>query len=167
MRRGGRGGEEHKRMKRGWEERKVWGWDRERKRTYERQETPVGSPAEHLSLKRLLLSITLSSPLSSIHLFCLATGGQPKGKERVLKIPPSFLCPSPLLKTCRLHSNRPCLHTELIQLVVMNVCVWGRERECVCSLLLMPLCVTVCVSVCLCACCCCWFFFPRKRLYFQ
>lgn len=38
------------------------GRDGERKRTYERQEAPVGSPAEHLSLKRLLLSITVPSP---------------------------------------------------------------------------------------------------------
>lgn len=78
--------------------------------------------------------------------------GHPKGKERVLKIPPSFLCPSPLLKTCRLHSNRPWLHTELIQSVVVNV--WGRESE-----LLLPLCVSVCVSVCLCS--------QRKRMWLQ
>lgn len=58
------------------------GGRKERKRTYERQEAPVGSPAEHLSLKRLLLSITISSPLFSVHLFCLATGGTAKG-ERV------------------------------------------------------------------------------------
>lgn len=136
------------------------GRDRERKRTYERQEAPVGTPAEHLSLKRLLLSITVSSP-RFFHLSLLSGRRRDtqRGKERVLKILPSFLCPSPLLKTCRLHSNRPCLHTELIQLAVMNVCVcacvWerrrerGRKRERKTVLLLfMPLCVRV---VCQCA----------------
>lgn len=88
-----RGKEEYKRMKRRWEEGEGVAGERtgERKRTYERQEAPVGSPAEHLSLKRLLLSITVSSPLFSIHLFCLATGRTPKGgKSGCLK----FLLPS-------------------------------------------------------------------------
>lgn len=85
--------------------------------------------------------------------FCPATGRTPKrGKEWVLKIPPSFLCPSPLLKTCCLHSNRPCPHTELIQLVVMNVCVcscvWGRERECVFAAAHASLCLSVFVCQC-------------------
>lgn len=98
---------------------------------YEGQEAPVRSPAKHLSLKRplSLLSITVSSSLFSIHIFCLETGGTPKG---VLKIPPSFLCPSSLLKTCGLHSNGPCLHTELIQLVVMNMCACVCVWVCVC-----------------------------------
>lgn len=148
-------------MKRKGEEGVGRGRDRERKRTYERQEAPVGTPAEHLSLKRLLLSITVSSP-RFFHLSLLSGRRRDtqRGKERVLKILPSFLCPSPLLKTCRLHSNRPCLHTELIQLAVMNVyvcaCVCerrrerGRKRERKTVLLLfMPLCVRVCVSVCL------------------
>lgn len=149
---------QYKRMKRKGEEGVGRGRDRERKRTYERQEAPVGTPAEHLSLKRLLLSITVSSP-RFFHLSLLSGRRRDtqRGKERVLKILPSFLCPSPLLKTCRLHSNRPCLHTELIQLAVMNVCacVWerrrerGRKRERKTVLLLfMPLCVRV---VCQCA----------------
>lgn len=83
------GGKEYKRMKRRWEERKVGGGGR--KRMCERQEAPVGSLAEHLSLKRLLLSITVSSPLFSIHLFCPATGGDTqRGKSGCLK----FLLPS-------------------------------------------------------------------------
>lgn len=48
---------------------------------YERQEAPVGSLAEHLSLKRLLLSITVSSPLFSIRLFCPAAGGTTEGER--------------------------------------------------------------------------------------
>lgn len=123
----GRSGQ-YKRMKRKGEEGVGRGRDRERKRTYERQEAPAGTPAEHLSLKRLLLSITVSSP-RFFHLSLLSGRRRDtqRGKERVLKILPSFLCPSPLLKTCRLHSNRPCLHTELIQLAVMNVCVCVGE----------------------------------------
>lgn len=161
----GRSGQ-YKRMKRKGEEGVGRGRDRERKRTYERQEAPVGTPAEHLSLKRLLLSITVSSP-RFFHLSFLSGRRRDtqRGKERVLKILPSFLCPSPLLKTCRLHSNRPCLHTELIQLAVMNVCVYvcgrdverGAEKErerqfCCCSCLSVS---GLCVSVPLSA----WLFF--------
>lgn len=86
----GRSGQ-YKRMKRKGEEGVGRGRDRERKRTYERQEAPVGTPAEHLSLKRLLLSITVSSPRFFIYLFCLAEGGTPKeGKSGCLK----FFLPS-------------------------------------------------------------------------
>lgn len=68
----------------GWKgDEKRWGGQRgsERKRMHERQEAPVGSLAEHLSLKRLLLSITVASPLFSIRLFCPSTGGTPKGER--------------------------------------------------------------------------------------
>lgn len=167
----GRSGQ-YKRMKRKGEEGVGRGRDRERKRTYERQEAPVGTPAEHLSLKRLLLSITVSSP-RFFHLSLLSGRRRDtqRGKERVLKILPSFLCPSPLLKTCHLHSNRPCLHTELIQLAVMNVCVCGRdvergaekERErqfCCCSCLSVS---GLCVSVPLSAWLFCFFFFSKEE----
>lgn len=77
----GRSGQ-YKRMKRKGEEGVGRGRDRERKRTYERQEAPVGTPAEHLSLKRLLLSITVSSPrfFSSIS-FVWQKEGHPKGER--------------------------------------------------------------------------------------
>jgi len=88
-----------------------------------------------------------SPPLLPSISFVWQQEGHPKGKERVLKIPPSFLCPSPLLKTCCLHSNRPCLHTELIQLVVMNVCVWDRGGERVCAAAHVLPCQRVCVCV--------------------
>ena len=170
---GGGGGEEYKRIKRG--EEGVGERQREEEDVWKAGSSgriagraPVTEEAPAFC-HPLLLSFFPSIS------FCPATGRTPKrGKERVLKIPPSFLCPSPLLKTCCLHSNRPCPHTELIQLVVMNVCVcvFGcvceAERESVCSLLLMPLCVSVCVSVCLCACCCrfcfcfCFVFFQGR-----
>lgn len=78
--------------------------DTERKRTYERQEAPVRAPVTEEApafYHRLLPSFFHPSLLSGNR------RDTQKGKERVLKIPPSFLCPSPVLKTCCLHSNRP------------------------------------------------------------
>lgn len=123
--------EEYKRMKRRRVERKVWG--REEEEVWKAGSSgriaggaPVTEEAPAF-YHRLLPSFFHPSLLSGNR------RDTQRGKERVLKIPPSFLCPSPLLKTCRLHSNSPCLHTELIQLVVMNVhvcvCVGDRKKK--------------------------------------
>ena len=58
--------------------------DGERKRTYQGQEAPVGSPAEHLSLKRLLLSVTVSSPVFSIRLLSGNRRDTQRGKSGCL-----------------------------------------------------------------------------------
>lgn len=149
--RGWAGGREYKRMKRRWEEG-VCVWRRK------------GGGRGSSGQSTCFLSLSSHFFFFFIHLFCLANRRDTqRGKSRVLKIPPSFLCPSPLLKTCRLHGNNPPsvrppsprLHTELLQFGRLEcVCVGETQRETerrrVC-LLLVPLCVGVCVSVCLCA----------------